>query len=102
MIKRLVFLGILAASSISESAQASDWYMMLANNLSCEKRGSPAEKISRLQQSGTQVETKDLPDGGVEVGHYEHGTFYYNTFYPSKEQCEAAMPENKPIPDKYK
>lgn len=84
-------------------APGKDWYVMSRDSRSCFKKGTPAERIAELQAGAENVKTNDLSNGGVEVGYYDNeGNFIYRTYFPSKEDCLANLPANRPIPDKYK
>jgi hypothetical protein len=58
-------------------APGKDWHVESRDSRSCFKKGTPAERIAELQAGAENVITKDLSNGGVEVGYYdEAGTFY--------------------------
>lgn len=84
-------------------APGKDWNVMAGIPLTCSKRGTPAERIAELRAGSENMKTNDLSNGGVEVGYYDRdGVYFYRTYFPSNEECIANLPENLPIPDKYK
>lgn len=84
----------------SEPVEA-EWFGASTDKYTCLKTGSPADRIRTLQSYGEYVQTKDLADGAVEVGHDTSRGFEYWTFYPSMNTCIAALPASQPISSKY-
>lgn len=74
------------------------WYIADVNFTKCfESKNSPADKIRMIQDYGTSAITKDLPNGGVEVG--DNSTYW--TYFKTLEACTASLPRSKPVPSKY-
>lgn len=94
---------VLARIAGTIGSPGKDWYVISGDSRTCFKKGTPAERIAELQAGADNMETKDLSNGGVEVGYYDNdGNFHFRTYFPSKEECIANLPANRPIPDKYK
>lgn len=86
----------------AESAAPARWYGADLNKTTCIAGPSPADRARFLQEAGEEAKTRDLPDGGVEVGSFDGaGNFRYWTLYRSQSVCISALPRSQPILSKY-
>ena len=84
------------------------WYAGNTNFTDCiEARMSPAQRIRELQNSGRTVSTKDGTDRNgnlisVEVSYLKpNGDEQYWTYYRTKSDCLATIPNHQPVNPKY-
>ncbi len=90
-----------ATASIDQPTQPiaqTRWYTFDINHSNCfQATSSPADRIRLIQGEGFRVQTKDYPNGTVEVGTDNE----YWTYFRSMEACIASLPRSQPIPKKY-
>ncbi|MEQ1535555.1 MAG: hypothetical protein ABL923_06725 [Burkholderiaceae bacterium] len=79
-----------------------NWYAASKDDSSCVQfKYSPADMIRMLRSEGKTVQTYDLPDGVVKIGHYISGAEQSWTFYPLMTTCEASLSTSQTVPKKY-
>lgn len=87
--------------------KAAQWYAADLNFSGCISSMSPGKRIENIQDAGLHAATKDRFDSAgnlveVEVAFSEGSGERYYTYYKDKEACEAALPQSKQIPDRYR
>lgn len=78
------------------------WFGRNPSKSSCLEVDSPADKIREIQMFGQNATTNDLARGVVEVERaLGDGRAEVWTFFPTMTQCEASLPRNQSISNRY-
>lgn len=98
---------LLSVGAIAQTASTRLWFTYDASESMCFEVPGPAARIKELRDMQRQnIETKDYGDPAnpskVDVRHISGRQIITNTYWRSKETCEAELPRNLPIPDRYR
>jgi hypothetical protein len=92
----------------SSTQPSGGWFIADSTFTSCIESKAPADKIRELREGGQEPNTRENSDEGgnlisVEVtianGDFDSTVW---TYYRNEAGCEAALPVNKTIPNKYR